>query len=106
MSQPRRLRQTTATHLVFELLKADPYLTARAICTRLPQCSMNQILAALSHMRDCHAVAFETDAGEAYWYATPETDQRASRVQERTPEEKPRRKRRPKAKKPAWSIDE
>lgn len=102
MSQPRRLRQTTATHLVFELLKADPYLTARAICTRLPQCSMNQILAALSHMRAYRAVAFETDAGEAYWYATPETDQRTCPREERTPEDKPRRKRRPKAKR----IDE
>lgn len=84
----------TATFLVFELLKSDAFLTTKAIAKRLPQLTTHQISAALHSMRKRKAVAAETDAGEMYWFATPEEDNRSKTLEERTPEIKKRKPRR------------
>lgn len=87
-----RHKQTTVTTLVLELLSTD-LLTQAQVRERLPQCNANQVSAALIHLHKRHAIGFIADEKTTLWYATPDTDDRIKRVDERAPETKPRRKR-------------
>lgn len=90
----RRLRVTTTTTLVLELLTREhDLLTQQQLRERLPQCNANQVSAALCHLVKRKAVGFLADDVTTLYYATPETDDRTKTVDERTPESKPRKRR-------------
>lgn len=95
-----KLKQTTATTLVLELLRADErlFLSARQIREKLPQLNGNQISAALYSLKDYDAVDFVAENDETlFWFARPpEDDKRYRIVEERTPESKPRKTRKKK----------
>ena len=96
-----RLKQTTATTLVLEVLRTDEriFLTAQQIHAKLPRCTSNQISAALYSLLKYDAV-LNVAQGDGLWWAArpPQDDKRFRVVEERTPESKPRRKRIVKAK--------
>jgi hypothetical protein len=92
----RARKEPTATGLVFDALRAaDDFLTLPAlrVATGL---DTNHVSAALCHLRKYRAVAAIAE-GSLWWYATPEDDTRLRRVEERTPERRPRSPRRRRA---------
>lgn len=96
----RRIKQTTATTLVLELLRRDErlFLTARQLRERLPQLNGNQISAALYSLLKYHAVDFVTQNDGMWWFARrAEDDTRYRVVEERTPETKKRKQRKSKS---------
>ncbi len=99
----RRGKEETCTSLVLTALVArDDFTSELMLRVALPQLNVNQISATLFHLRRRRAVdvVIEPD-GVGWWYATPETDNRAMRYDLRTPESKPRtRKKGYKRKKP------
>lgn len=94
-----KIKQTTATTLVLELLRRDErlFLSAKQIREKLPQLNGNQISAALYSLLKYHAVDFVAESDETlFWFARrPEDDTRYRVVEERTPESKPRKRRAP-----------
>lgn len=90
------IKVTTATTLVYELLQRDPrlFLTPQQIRASLPQLNGNQISAALFHMHKRKAIDFVAQADGTFWFATPERDDRTTLVHERSPEKKPRNRKR------------
>ena len=89
-----KYKQPTWTTLVLELLTGrDDFMTARQIRTAIGA-NVNQASAALSSLRQYRCVDCVVEPnGIAWWFATPETDQRCSHLDERTPEDKPRNRR-------------
>lgn len=88
-------KEPTWTSLVLELLEArDDFLTYEAIRAATGG-SRDQISAACIHLRRRRAIdcIVEPD-GVAWWFATPETDNRSTHVDFRAPEAKPRKRRR------------
>lgn len=57
--------------------------------------SQNQTNAALHHLQQHKAAEAVVGAnGRLFWFATPESDTRTKQVEQRTPEDRPRRARR------------
>lgn len=80
------------------LVRADDFRTAAQLRVEIGA-SSTQLSAALIHLRRRKAVDF-VEAGDAlWWFATPETDDRSCKRDERTPESRPRRPRKPRRQK-------
>lgn len=93
---PRRHKEPTSTGIVYRALcAADDFRTLRQL---IRECglSCNRVSAALHHLRARRAVDVMDVEGQLWWFATPDTDNRSSTVDERTPETHPRRPRRTK----------
>ncbi len=88
--------QVTTTTLVEEAFReTDDFLTAADLIQRTGR-SMNQVSAALFHLRKHRAIDVMPVEGRLYWYATPTEDTRSRRIAEYTPAPK---KRKPKPRK-------
>jgi hypothetical protein len=96
----KRYRETTTTTLVLEALRrADDFRTVRQLMAET-QRSSNRVTAALHSLRKYGAVDCLASDGILYWYAQPpQNDTRMSTRDEYTPESKPRKVRKPRAKK-------
>ena len=93
----RKLRETTTTHLVFELLKQkDDAYTAREIAIAISRPTHN-VFSALNELSNYKAVEKIEGCKHLYWFATPTTDTRMKVCEERTPESSPRKRRTRKA---------
>lgn len=96
----KRVKVTTTTTLVLEALhRADDFMTAsqlQAVTGR----AANQVFAALHHLRNHHAVQSIESDGALWWYHTEE-DSRSRVIEEKAQEIKPRKQRKPRAKKVA-----
>jgi hypothetical protein len=79
------------------LTEADDFLSALQLSSDLRQ-PYNRVHAALWHLRRRHAVEAMEVSGHLYWFATPADDDRSRTVDERCPESKPRKTRKPKKK--------
>lgn len=89
-------KRPTHTRLVFEALVRWPQDFASVSDLVLHTGStFNQVSAALHHLRKRHAVdvVVERD-GTGWWFATPGDDDRTRVLNERVPEDRPRRPRR------------
>lgn len=96
----RRRKDPTFTHLVFEhLVKVDDFRTAQQLQQELSIAS-NRVSAALHSLRTYDAVTAMAADERLWWYATPISDTRSRRVDERAPELKPRRPRKRKVETP------
>jgi hypothetical protein len=94
----RRRKEPTFVHRIFEhLRKCDDFRTARQLQSEL-NIGSNRVSAALHALRRYDAVVAMDSDGQLWWYATPLTDTRIKTVDERAPELKPRRQRKPRAK--------
>lgn len=94
-------RRPTWTRLILAtLVSADDFATAQQLCAATGA-NMNQASAALHHLRNRKAVDCLASDGQLFWFATPDTDDRARTVDERRPEEPGNRVRRAKVTKPA-----
>ena len=96
-----KIKQPTYTTLIEEFLRnTEDTHTYEQIYTRVysltGNATMNQISAACSHLKRHGVIDFivETD-GTVWWYALPkDNDDRSRVIDERTPETKPRNRRR------------
>lgn len=88
--------ETWTSKVMRELVDCDDFVTARVLQLQTGG-SPHQITAALVHLRKHKAVdcVVEPD-GVAWWFATPESDDRRCCVEERVPESRPRSPRRSK----------
>jgi len=96
-----KIKQTTWTSLITERLRAtDDFLSRKMIKDRVTGINDNQLSAALAHLRKRHAIDVVVEAdGTGWWFALPiGSDTRNYAVEERAPESKPRKPRKPKAK--------
>lgn len=95
----KKLKEPTATSQVFALLaRVDDFMTAPQITVLTGQ-SRNRVGAALHMLLEYRAVVAVEQGGQLWWAATPATDTRIRHdVDERVPEAKPRKQRKPKAK--------
>lgn len=92
-----RDKRPTYTHLVLEALVHWPsdFATLRQL-VQATGATVNQVPAALHHLRKRRAVDVVIESsGDGFWYATPEDDDRTRHLEERTPEERPRKPRKP-----------
>lgn len=91
---------TTYTFLILEYLKkVDDFRTYADLMTAVndarPDVVINDISAACFHLKKHKAIDSVVDhRGTVFWFATPETDDRSRTIDERTPESKPRNRRR------------
>lgn len=89
----RRLKQPTATSIVFEaLVRADDFRTGLQLQAETGLNS-NRVSAALYHLKKYKAAEFIEGEGNLWWFATPETDTRSRTIEEKAPELKPRKPR-------------
>lgn len=91
-----RIKVPTCTTLVLEALRrADDFMTLAMIreSTGLDTCHAS---ASLHHLRKHKAIECMESDGQLWWYATPDTDDRSRSLDERTPENKPRKPRKSK----------
>lgn len=91
-----REKRPTHTHLVMEALThwQNDFASIRELMEATGS-KYNQVNAALFHLRKRRAVdvVIESD-GTGWWFATPDDDNRIRPIDERRPEDKPRRTRR------------
>lgn len=87
-------RRPTIVHKVWEALRlADDFVTAATLSANTG-CSRTQVWASLCHLQNHRAADCVTAPGGLWWFATPDTDNRVTVIEERKPEDKPRRARR------------
>jgi len=93
MNQHCQDKKPTWTCRVMETLTGrEDFMTAAQLRAALG-CNINQMSAALIHLRRRQAIDCVVEPnGVAWWFATPETDDRSKHVDERVPEEKGSRK--------------
>lgn len=87
------MKQPTCTSVVLAaLLAIDDFATAKQLkdTTGL---NANQISASLHELRKYKVVDCLSEAGQLWWYATPDTDQRHHTVALRKEEKMPRKQR-------------
>jgi hypothetical protein len=92
-----RLREVTTTALVEDALRgAQDFFSLHQLMAATGR-SNNRVTAALHQLRKSRVAEVVVEAdGQGWWFALPrEEDIRHLRVEERTPETKPRRKRKP-----------
>ena len=88
-------KQPTCTSRIEDALRnADDFMSVSMLMEKCT-CTNNQTFAALHHLRNRHVVDVIINGdGTSWWYARPkEEDNRTKRVELRTPEEAPRKKR-------------
>lgn len=103
MARPsRRDKRPTYTHLVLEALVHWPSdFAALRQLVQATGANVHQVSAALHHLRKRRAVDVVIESnGDGFWYATPEEDDRLRTLEERTPEERPRKPRKPRRSSP------
>ncbi len=89
-----KLKETSKTCLVFAALKAHDDFMNYAMLMKETGISYNQVTAATHHLRKRRAIDCVVNPdGVAWWYPTPEYDNRTRHVDERAPELKPRKQR-------------
>lgn len=95
------MKTITWTCRVLDVLtRADDFMNVSDLLHALPDANYNQVTAALFHLRNRRAVEVViSDRGIGWWMATPWSDNRMRRVDERTPETKPRNRKPKKEKK-------
>lgn len=92
-----KYKEPTTTALVLHALideASDPaggFLNYTMLMQRTGR-SFNQVSAACFHLRKRHAIDLIIQAGEAWWYETTVQDDRSFKLEERTPESKPRKR--------------
>lgn len=94
----RKHKEPTTTSLVVESLKrADDFMTYEMLMEATGR-NHNQVSAACFHLRKHKVIDVVVNPdGKGWWYVLPETeDKRIRRVDERTPETKPRNRRKKK----------
>jgi len=95
----KKIKETPKIKLVFDcLVQADDLLTTREIVTRT-QLPLHNVSTSLRCLRLYHAVDCIEGEDQLWWFAQPEEDLRVRVVEERTPESKPRRPKRPRKRK-------
>lgn len=93
-SRNRADAKPTWTKLVLDaLVDMDDFVTATELRI-LTGGNVGQVTAALAHLRAMHAVSAESVDGVLYWFATPGEDERTRQLDERVPEDRPRKPRR------------
>lgn len=91
----RKRTETCCTHIVEQALRAsDDFVTGQDLIERTGL-SYNRVTASLHHLRKYRAADCLDSGGRLFWYATPDSDTRSRKVEERTPESKPRKPRKP-----------
>lgn len=92
-------KQPTVTSIVLAaLVKADDFRTGKML-QQETGLSGNRVSAALYHMQKHKAAEFIEAGQTLWWFATPTEDTRTFRIEEKHPEIKPRKPRKPKASK-------
>lgn len=87
-------RRPTWTHLVLDrLITADDFMTAKQLQLAVGSQNLDQITAALAHLREHRAVDSTQSGGHLWWFATPDGDNRTRQVHERVEEPKGNRGR-------------
>lgn len=89
------MKPPTITSCVEKVLRSEgiEFITMREVCEALPDCNINQVSAALHHLRSRHAADVVIQKGIGYWFGTFEYDNRSATVDFREPEKKPRKPR-------------
>lgn len=94
MTKPKNPKPTWVCLVFNALVAADDFVPLGQLIA-MTKGHQNQITAALHHLQEHKAVEAVVGANKRlYWFATPESDTRSKRVDERTPEDRPRRVRR------------
>lgn len=92
----RKLTTPTTTSLIMEVLTSPgaDFVSRNQLVARTGR-TPNQVVAALHHLREHHAVdvVIEVD-GTGWWFATPDYDNRITTIAEYTEHTKPNRKAR------------
>ena len=90
----KRGKEPCWTKLVLDALRGCDDFLSYAMLRKITGASPTQVSAACHHLRKRHAVdcVIEVD-GVAWWYATPDDDDRSRVVTERAPEVNPRKRR-------------
>ena len=88
--------ETTSTLIVTEhLRRVNDFQTVKQIELATGR-SNNRVCAALHHLRKYHVVDHMESDGQLWWYALPTAEDTRQKVcEERRPENKPRRRRKP-----------
>jgi hypothetical protein len=96
----RRRKEPTSTLRVFETLcQADDFRTGRQLQEET-KLDSNRVSASLYHLKKYHAADFIEADGALWWFPTPQEDRRTRTVDERCPESKHRKPRRPRLTQP------
>lgn len=95
----RQDKQPTCVSRVEQaMVEADDFVKLRGLMTAT-KLTLNQVSASLSHLHKYRAVDCLESPDGLWWFLTPDTDRRSKKVEERRPEDKPRRTRRSTGKK-------
>jgi len=87
-------RKPTWVHLVSQaMIEYDDFMTAYDLMAATGG-TINQVSAALSHLRKCKSADCLAVDGQLFWFDTRESDTRVRHVDERVPEEPGTRRRR------------
>ena len=87
-------QEPSCVSLVFGVLVgSDDFKTVQQLKDET-RCNMNQVLAALCHLKMHKAVEMITSGHDTFWFATPDSDNRTKTLETRKIEDKPRKKRR------------
>lgn len=87
-------KEPTKCSLVEEALRrADDFLTCQQVAA-LAGVTTHQAGSSLIHLRNRKAAESVESQGKLFWMATPQSDDRVRVVEERRPEEKPRKNNR------------
>lgn len=90
----RNTKKPTCVSLVeAELSRIDDFATTKILVTATGL-SANQVHASLHHLQKYKAADCVADHDKLWWFLTPATDTRVKKVEERRPEDQPRRSRR------------
>ncbi len=86
-------KEPTRTSLVLEALSAmDDLVTVKQLRAATFGLTAHDVINSLCYLRKIKAVDCLSEGGELWWMATVINDQRIRKIEERTPESKPRRK--------------
>lgn len=90
----RQDRQPTCVSQVEQaMIQANDFVNLRGLMAAAKLTS-NQVSASLSHLHKYRAADCLESPDGLWWFLTPDTDTRTKKVEERRPEDKPRRTRR------------
>lgn len=91
----KRIKEPTSTKIVFEaLIAADDFLTGKQLQV-LTGLSSNRVSAALYSLLNYKAVEFIESERKLWWFATLASDTRSRTVDQRAPELRQRKSRKP-----------
>jgi hypothetical protein len=86
-------KEPTKTSIVLEALSAmDDLVTVKQLRAATFGLTAHDVINSLCYLRKIKAVDCLSEGGELWWMATIASDQRTRKIEQRTPESKPRRK--------------